>query len=553
MRLKLFPALINLIVTVKSTKINVTITDFLWPQIRSSIANYLVQNENYDLETAYQEVFNRIPDSGNCWCFEEKKRVKRGKPQDLYDAACKKYHGCLKCGFYKLEQEFREYALDANLTLDLIEVDNFDTPAGLAEIISGNNLMNHDSVTNRLSIYNWICDENQDVASMSVCKGFEQLQNDFINVITNEMRENLPSSYSADCERSDEDCPECMGQGNPEDHVINEYGAKRGPIDGCCGTSPSWKTFAQLEEEQACCGTKIYNKLGFECCDEAGEGIVNAKGACEAIEPETTSEPKTETELITDPPTTNLPTDSPTELPTTEAATTTAPVHPCLNEAESPCKNNGTCHMTSETEFECDCAEFFTGDDCSINHSPCQWSSTNPCQNQGRCAGTMLTHSCDCDHTGYIGTDCGIERTVIDITCNLNPVLNLNAASCKNEGICNLPVPGQIFETCECLDSNHGGEDCSENISPCQNSVFNPCENEGECFGDLESFVCICAQGFTGTGCETPIGETGCEIENVCVNGGVCVNGFELKDTTVVGGSDTSITIEFAPTTVCIN
>ena len=233
------PIITSLIIATTAEQVNVTITDFLWPQIRSSIANYLVHTENYDIETAYKEVFTRVPAEGSCWCFEEKKRVSRGQPQDLYDAACKKYHGCLKCGFYKLEQEFQEYATGANLTIDMVEVASFDTSSGLSEIISGNNLLNHDSLNNRLSIYNWICDENQDVASVSVCKGFQQLQNDMIRVVVDEMRENLPSGYGATCDRPESDCPECTGEGLDQDQVINKYGQKRGPIDGCCGTSPT--------------------------------------------------------------------------------------------------------------------------------------------------------------------------------------------------------------------------------------------------------------------------------------------------------------------------
>jgi len=563
MRLQLsVPIITNiLIVSTKAEQVNVTITDFLWPQIRSSIANYLVDTENYDIETAYQEVFTRVPAEGSCWCFEEKKRVSRGKPQDLYDAACKKYHGCLKCGFYKLEQEFQEYATGANLTIDMVEVASFDsTSSGLSEIISGNNLLNHDSLNNRLSVYNWICDENQDIASVSVCKGFQQLQNDMIRVVIDEMRENLPSGYGATCDRPESDCPECIGEGQDPDHVINKYGQKRGPIDGCCGTSPTWKTFAQLEGEQACCGHNVYNKLTYECCDEEN-GVVNPLGCCEVGSCTTVVTTTTTTASTATPETTTSPTPATTTSPTPAPTTITNPqpaIHPCLDSSITVCQNNGNCVYLTETTYHCECTEFFSGTNCQINHSPCQWSSENPCLNQGTCTGTTSLNTCNCEHTGFQGSNCEIERTTIEINCNINlsQDLTIEFASCKNgvseiSPICNLAGVGEVFDTCECLEKNYGGVDCNTNISPCQVTGTNPCQNSGECFGENGNgaYTCICSEGFTGVNCESEIEETPCETSNECLNGGVCVNAFEV----VNNGSDDdfSVTIGFVATTTC--
>ena len=66
--------------------INGTVSDLLWPQMRSSIANYLIKNQISTGAAAYKKVFQKIPDSGNCWCFSDKSVTVRGEPQDLYSA-----------------------------------------------------------------------------------------------------------------------------------------------------------------------------------------------------------------------------------------------------------------------------------------------------------------------------------------------------------------------------------------------------------------------------------------------------------------------------------
>ena len=80
--------------------LNGTISDLLWPQMRSSIANYLVKNNILEGNLAYKKVFSKIPEFGNCWCFSDKYDTLKGNPQDLYDVACKKYHFALKCGYH---------------------------------------------------------------------------------------------------------------------------------------------------------------------------------------------------------------------------------------------------------------------------------------------------------------------------------------------------------------------------------------------------------------------------------------------------------------------
>ena len=163
---------------------------------------------------------------------------------------------------------------------------------------------------------------------------------------------------------------------------------------------------------------------------------------------------------------------------------------------------------------------------------------------------------CNCAHTGFVGLNCEIQRTIIDVACNINLTLvpGLNpTATCKNAATCNTAPFGQDldsqnFETCECPE-NYSGVDCSVNSSPCELSANNPCQNSGECFGTLRDYKCVCKPGFTGKNCETDISQTPCERQNPCQNGGSCVNGFELRETMNINGM--AIAIEFVETSSC--
>ena len=294
LKFRVFLLLKSLLITnnsVKSSPLNVTITDFLWPQLRSTVANYLINQENFDIETAYNEVFRRIPPSGNCFCHEERERVSHGKPQDLYDAACKRYHSCLYCGLFKQDEaEFEGYAIDADLTIDFEEIEIVDAPLGLTELVAENYMLNYNSSTNKLTINIWNCDDNQDSASLSVCKGFERLQNEFIDIAMDEIRNSFADGYSSECARTVGNCPDCLENGVPEDLEYDEIIRERGIIDSCCGESPGWVS---------------YSSENYECC--GGEFVMERDGTCDVttLQPTTVGE-----ELIT---------DGVTEGPTTEA------------------------------------------------------------------------------------------------------------------------------------------------------------------------------------------------------------------------------------------
>uniref|UniRef100_A0A4W5KG61 EGF-like domain-containing protein n=1 Tax=Hucho hucho TaxID=62062 RepID=A0A4W5KG61_9TELE len=60
--------------------------------------------------------------------------------------------------------------------------------------------------------------------------------------------------------------------------------------------------------------------------------------------------------------------------------------------------------------------------------------------------------------------------------------------------------------------------------SPC---VSGPCQNHGVCQSDpVELYTCVCAPGFTGKYCETPVDVC---ASNPCTNGGTCISDEQTR------------------------
>ena len=136
-----------------STILNGTVSELLWPQMRSSIANYLVKYNILDGPLAYKKVFERIPDSGNCWCFSDKHETSKGDPQDLYDAACRRFHYCIRCGY---NSNITDYDENVIVAFNMKEpTSSFNISLDLVNLVESNNMMNFDSAGNSVSIYEW--------------------------------------------------------------------------------------------------------------------------------------------------------------------------------------------------------------------------------------------------------------------------------------------------------------------------------------------------------------------------------------------------------------
>uniref|UniRef100_A0A8C7H6V2 Slit homolog 1b (Drosophila) n=1 Tax=Oncorhynchus kisutch TaxID=8019 RepID=A0A8C7H6V2_ONCKI len=79
------------------------------------------------------------------------------------------------------------------------------------------------------------------------------------------------------------------------------------------------------------------------------------------------------------------------------------------------------------------------------------------------------------------------------------------------------------------------GNCCSPHLRPmemsvqakCSPCVSGPCQNHGVCQSDpVELYTCVCAPGFTGKYCETPVDVC---ASNPCTNGGTCISDEQTR------------------------
>ena len=86
---------------------------------------------------------------------------------------------------------------------------------------------------------------------------------------------------------------------------------------------------------------------------------------------------------------------------------------PCVN---NPCQEWGTCVVTSNRGFVCDCPEGTSGDQCEINPDECE---NHACIN-GVCVDSLGEYNCVCD-PGFTGTLCDELRVPPDpVTAELS-------------------------------------------------------------------------------------------------------------------------------------
>ena len=129
-----------------------------------------------------------------------------------------------------------------------------------------------------------------------------------------------------------------------------------------------------------------------------------------------------------------------------------------------PCQNNGVCTEsgTDDTvlhgEYNCECTDGYTGDNCEDMIDLC---SPDPCQNGAACSqildindAALNYYSCACE-IGYNGVNCEID---ID-ECIVEPCHF--SAACKDSNTDRTIAPGDFF--CDCvLDFGYTGPLCNE-------------------------------------------------------------------------------------------
>ncbi|EGT50408.1 hypothetical protein CAEBREN_24146 [Caenorhabditis brenneri] len=162
---------------------------------------------------------------------------------------------------------------------------------------------------------------------------------------------------------------------------------------------------------------------------------------------------------------------------------------------------NVWCNVKPETNYYCD---YYKGQTCKDG-----WGGMGcdrpvcdlKCNLRGRC---VAPNKCKCFH-GYLGDQC--------TEC-------LVKEGCQN-GTCEVVNGWTRPSTCKCHEGFYG--DLCDKVDmcfyarPCRNGVCNPTNTTD--YG----FQCSCDQGYTGIRCDKSVQEFDCSLDDVCKNGGTCI------------------------------
>ncbi|XP_078377795.1 uncharacterized protein LOC144660948 [Oculina patagonica] len=218
-------------------------------------------------------------------------------------------------------------------------------------------------------------------------------------------------------------------------------------------------------------------------------------------------------------------------------------VNPCTN---NPCQNAGTCTVTGDDSYSCQCAEGYYGNSCE-KVSPC---NSSPCKNGASCIMTGEdSYSCNCTEE-FEGETCESRRpcppgkktdnaegrccvfpfvyggvsydSCTDQWCSLTAVYSGQWANCvdecasspcKNGASCKTTEDGYSCQPCP---AGWKGINCDEDINECEAS---PCKNGATCENQPGGYSCSCMSGYTGQNCEQDINEC---ANDPCLNGATC-------------------------------
>uniref|UniRef100_A0A8C4NJP3 Delta-like protein n=1 Tax=Eptatretus burgeri TaxID=7764 RepID=A0A8C4NJP3_EPTBU len=164
----------------------------------------------------------------------------------------------------------------------------------------------------------------------------------------------------------------------------------------------------------------------------------------------------------------------------------------------NPCQNGGLCSPLGG-DYVCRCSDDYEGKNCSVPHDRCQSAS---------CKG-----------------DSNLESAHWSFPQAIGPVTIVSSTVCGQHGHC-VSLPGANF-SCAC-DLGFTGSRCHENINDCAGKN---CLNGATCVDGVNSFQCICPDGWNGDFCQND----DC-IPNPCQHGGACADLANDFNCTCQGG-----------------
>ncbi|XP_055602052.1 protein crumbs isoform X2 [Uranotaenia lowii] len=220
----------------------------------------------------------------------------------------------------------------------------------------------------------------------------------------------------------------------------------------------------------------------------------------------------------------------------------------------NPCLNGGVCFDTYGT-YLCACPTGFTGANCQMSINECR---SQPCRHGGTCIDTQEGFECRCS-PGFSGLLCEIEpgcgqcppdsdcvagRCVCKPGttgsvghCSTDPQLqfaqiskksaqsnNACASFCYNGGSCTLASP-TILPLSASISSSSASSSPSSSSGGNSgiNGGFSSNGSSSSSSNTSRNLTCLCASGFTGSRCESPIALPYSDECN-CLNGGSCTS-----------------------------
>ncbi|XP_050067896.1 protein crumbs isoform X4 [Anopheles maculipalpis] len=189
----------------------------------------------------------------------------------------------------------------------------------------------------------------------------------------------------------------------------------------------------------------------------------------------------------------------------------------------NPCQNGGTCFDTYGS-FLCDCPSGFTGPKCQMSVNECK---SQPCQNGGTCIDTREGFECRCI-PGYNGALCELEPGCGQCPPDSECVAGRCVCKPGTTGMVGLCVEQVTAAAIATIATNVNAAGTSAQKSQAlTNACASYCYNGASCVpvgttaGFGQNLTCICASGYTGTRCESPIALPYSDECN-CLNGGSC-------------------------------